>query len=240
MRSPCCRSSSSANSRLLTSAFIAIFGGLFLPAVPAQATVVTFDASAANAGGNGPVDAEATITTQTNAIDISLTNLEANLVSAGEEVSGVILTLSVKPTSVSIASSSGTLIDAPSTTPLGGSIADHWGVGASNFTVTLETAGPDAAGGKPFDLIIGPGVGDINSSVTQHEPEIEGTGVFDLAAAGVTSSTTVTGVEFLFGTTPDAEIAGVDPPSPAVPEPSALALLATALLGFGLYWRRAT
>jgi hypothetical protein len=153
-------------SGLLIPAFVAVSGSALLSAVSVHASVINYDVSGVS-GGN-PVDAEATITTLTNAIDISLTDLEPNLISAGEEVSGIVLTLSVKPTSVSIGSSSGILIDAPSTTPLGGSIADHWGVGASNFTVTLETAGPDAAGGQPYDLIIGPGVGGHKS--IRHQP----------------------------------------------------------------------
>jgi len=49
----------------------------------AQATVGTWEASAANpAGGGGPVDAEATITTRTNSLIVELSNLEANPTSA--------------------------------------------------------------------------------------------------------------------------------------------------------------
>jgi hypothetical protein len=44
-----------------------------------QATVNTWEASAANpAGGGGPVDAEAMITTGTNSLIVELSNLEAN------------------------------------------------------------------------------------------------------------------------------------------------------------------
>src|SRR5690349_18517912 len=176
---------------------LTLLGGLSVFAPPAQATVITFTASSPDLSSNGPVDASATITTLANEIDVTLTDLQAGIQSAGQEISGVIITLSVVPTSVSIGSSTGTLIDAPSTTPVSGSPAAHWGVGHSSFTITLETAGPFAQGGQPYDLIIGPSPWpDLNQSVTHHEPEIHGTGTFDLMALGVTSATTVDSLQF--------------------------------------------
>ncbi len=57
-----------------------------------------------------------------------------------------------------------------------------------------------------------------------------------MAAPGVTGATTVSSVEFLFGTGPDGRLIGIDPPSP-VPEPASFALLGSALLGFGVIRR---
>jgi len=205
----------------------------------AHATVITFTASSPNLSNNGPVDASATITTLTNEIDVTLTDLQGGIRSVGQEISGVIITLSVVPTSVSIGSSSGTLIDAPSTTPVSGSPAAHWGVGHSSFTITLETAGPFAQSGQPYDLIIGPNPWPgLNPSVTNHEPEIQGTGTFDLTALGVTSATTVSSLQFLFGTGPDGMLTGFDPPPASVPEPAALTLFGIGLFAFGLIRKR--
>ena len=216
----------------------ALMGALYVAAPPVHATVITFDASSPNLNNSGPVDASATITTLANQIDVTLTDLQAGIHSAGQEVSGIIFTLNVAPTSASIGSSSGTLIDAPSTTAIGGSPSAHWGVGHSGFTVILETAGPFAQGGQPFDLIIGPGPWpNLNPSITNHQPEIQGAGTFDLTALGITSATTVSSLQFLFGTGPYGELAGVDPPIP-VPEPASLALFSVALLVFGLICKR--
>ena len=215
-------------------AWAAFLCGLSVSIPPAQASLITFTASSANLSNNGPVDASTTIATLANQIDVTLTDLQAGIRSAGQEVSGIIITLNVAPTSVSIGSSAGTLIDAPSTAPVSGSPSAHWGAGHSGFTVTLETAGPFAQGGRPFDLIIGPGPWpSLNPSITNHQPEIQGTGTFDLTAPGITSATTVGSLEFLFGSGPDGRLAGVDPPNP-VPEPNSLALFGVALLLFGL------
>jgi hypothetical protein len=169
---------------------------------------------------------------------VTLTDLEAGIHSAGQEVSGIIITLNVAPSSVSIGSSSGTLIDAPGTTPVSGSPSAHWGLGLSSFTVTLETAGPFAQAGKPFDLIIGPGPWpSLNPSITNHQPEILGTATFDLTALGVTSATTVSSLQFLFGTGPDGTLPGIDPPT-SIAEPASLALFGAALFALGLMRKR--
>ena len=217
----------------------ALIGALCVSAPPAHATLITFTASSPNLGNNGPVDASATITTLANQIDVTLTDLQAGIHSAGQEISGIIITLTVAPSSVSIGSSSGTLIDAPSITPVSGSPSAHWGVGLSSFTVTLETAGPFAHSGQPYDLIIGPGPWpSLNPSITNHQPEIQGTGTFDLTAFGVTSATTVSSLQFLFGTGPDGTLTGVVDSPTSIPEPASLALFGAGLFALGLIRKR--
>jgi hypothetical protein len=229
---------------LLTAAAIGVASGLV-----ARADTITFTGS--GTGGDGPESASATITTGTNSLTVALSSLTANPTAAGQEVSGIFITLSSTPTSSPILSSaSGTLIDiAPggAVTPDGGTI-DHWGTSLSGATVCLETAGTCAQSHTPVDLIIGPGpYTNANPSITGRNPQIQDTGTFVLSLNGIDSNTMVTGITFEFGTGPDSHITcsavpGATPMcSPAVintPEPSPLALLGTGALGLAGVIRR--
>jgi hypothetical protein len=103
--------------------------------------------------------------------------------------------------------------------------------------------GPGHAG--PAHLIIGPPGGPTyagaNGSIAgngPHNPFLNQSATFTVTAPNVTTSTTITGVVFSFGTTEDASLI---PGTPAVPEPSSLVL---GLVGLGtvgsigLYRRR--
>jgi hypothetical protein len=106
-------------------------------------------------------------------------------------------------------------------------------------SVTLETLG----GGQPSEMIA-PFVKDggqytnSNSSVTNFNSHVIGTLTIDLFLSGVTANTTITSVQWSFGTGPDHFITDSTPviiPEGA-PEPGSLALvgLAGLLLAFGL------
>src|SRR5215467_6457122 len=180
----------------------------------AQATSMTFTAS--GVGGDGPESASATVTTGAGTVTVMLSSLITNPTAAGQLVSGIQIILGApSPTTASLSSASGTTINIASggaVTP-GGAIT-HWGAALSGGTIFLATAGTGAPGGNPINLIIGTAASypAANSSITNRNPQIQGTGTFNLTTAGVTATTPITSVVFEFGTGPDSTLPGVPVP----------------------------
>jgi hypothetical protein len=175
----------------------------------AAAAVTTYTAS--GTGNDGAESATATITTENNEIIVVLSSGQANPTGAGQEVSGIKFTLGNTPTSASLTSAAGTLIDIArgGTVTSDTGVINHWGVAQSGSTLTLATAGTGAVGGKPIDLIIGPGpYTNANPSITGRNAQIAGPGTFILSAPGVTRGTTITSVAIEFGTGPDTVLTG--------------------------------
>jgi hypothetical protein len=203
----------------------------------ACASTLTYTAS--GSGGDGPESAKAVITTGSNSLSVALSSLVANPTAAGQEVSGIEIILTSVPTSTSLFSSSGILIDIASggtATPDGGSIT-HWGAVSSGADIFLATAGIGSVGGKPIDLIIGNGpYTKANSSITGRNPQIQNTGTFVLSLIGEPNPT-ISSVIFEFGTGPDNTLDGS---LVVTPLPAALPLFAggLGLMGFVARGRR--
>jgi len=162
--------------------------------------------------------------------------LIANPTSSGQNVSGIQIFLADAPSSVSLTSASGTLINIDAggaTSPNAGPI-DHWGAAiAGNGSIFLAAAGFGAPGGQPHDLIIGSGpYTNANPSITNRDPHIQNTGQFLLSMLGVTDAS-ITGVNFLFGTGPTSS-----PGLSQVPLPPAAMLFLSGLAGLGWLTRR--
>lgn len=193
---------------------------------------------ASGSGSDGALSAQAVITSSANSLNIALSSLLANPKSAGQEVSGIEIFLDGgAPGSVSLASASGVLINIGSGGAFTVDNADtitHWGTAISGGAIFLATAGTGSQGGKPIDLIIdgGGNYSNANPSITGRNPQIQGTGTFVLTLTGEPNPN-ITGVKFLFGTSPDTTltgncIAGCTPGG--IPEPTSWALM---LVGFG-------
>jgi hypothetical protein len=200
--------------------------------------------------------ANAIITPGAGTLSVVLNDTEADPRSPGDLLSSIEITPSGSLGSPSLTTQAGALIDVTGTgpgTPVAGS-PTHWGVGTSGGQIVLETAGPSAQPGAPINMIIGPPNGSGNYSNANGGinngtffPYIDQTGTFTITDTAITASTTITAVSFDFGTKPDTVLPGtVCTPGtpncgsgpPLVPEPSALALIGSALVMFGFVWRR--
>jgi len=223
---------------LISAAFGAMAATVVLSA-PAEATPTTTHwyviGGMGNKGCSEACRATATITFVSSGIlEVQLSDTEANPKSAGDLLSGIIISLGESAGPVSLTSQSGPLINVTGNnngyTTVSGS-PTHWGVGSSGDDITLETAGNDAQGGEPTNMIIGQPNGsgnysNANSSVDDghFSPYILGTGIFFIHDAALTLPPDITGVVFAFGTSPDTFLKGV-------PEPLTLSLFGTGLAG---------
>jgi hypothetical protein len=180
-----------------------------------------------------PVDAEAVLTTGTDTVTITLTNLEANPKSVAQNLSDLTFTLS-GGTVTSLSSNSGQEITVNSngTFSLGSTVSTGWALaGSGTSTGTVEVLGAATA---PKHTIIGPPGGggtysDANNSISgngPHNPFLNQTATFTILGTGITADTTITGAIFSFNSDRGFTVVGQ-----AVPEPSSLVL---SVIGLGL------
>jgi hypothetical protein len=207
-----------------------------LIARPAEADLWT----ASGSGSDGALSAEANFTIVNGQIQVTITNLlnPATIISIGQAVSDLSFTISNGPGTNSSNTSAGQLVTVNSNgsvTDVSGN-PDRWissstgGFKIAGDTILLEAIGH----GSPTELILpsdgGKGYAKSNASITGHSPSVDGPATFTLNLTGVTSSTTISAVQFSFGTGPDTDIHGTQ--SISTPEPSTLVIAGLGALGF--------
>lgn len=209
---------------------------------------MTFTAS--GSGSDGALSGGALFTTGNGTLTITLTNTlsPATIVSAGQALSDISFTLSNPAGSLTGSSASGQLGNLSYTKGTGGNPSfetvayttgspTRWeGTGGGSLTVSGANVGLEAiGGGQPTEMILptvanGGMYTNGNQGLANFDPYVIGPATFILDLSGVTANTTISNVQFSFGTGPDTFLKGVPLTSP-VPEPSSLLLLGTGLLG---------
>jgi len=213
--------------------------GLGLMVQPASANTITYDFTGVPGFTGGlPVSASATFTTLANEVQLSLTNNQANPTSVIQNLSDVVFHLSTGQNSGSILSSSGTerTVNSNGTFAAGPTVSTGWALSTNGTGLQLNVLG--TAIGPAHTVIGPPGAGNLysnaNGSIANgpgpHNPFLFGPIVFDLSVPGVTTGSTVSSVDFSFGTTEGNDVSGT--PSP-VPEPTTLLLLGSTMAGLG-------
>ncbi len=227
---------------------------LAVMSTPAFAKFYSYSA-ATNLSGN-PVDARATFDVSAGSMVVTLTNLQPNIKSVGQDISSLWFTvnngssiLSLSGASVTLSgnlidigsngvvNTAGTLTDVKLGTK--GTSTEHWSAGQGTPQFYFNDLN---GGGQPYQTIIGPSgsngkYGSVNNSIygnTSHNPFIQNQATFKIQAAGLLATSTISDIKVGFGTTAGCNTVRM------VPEPGSLALLAIGALAFTGVLRRKT
>ena len=234
---------------------------------PAWANTYAFDTGVLSLGGQTQT-AEAQITTGANTVTVDLFNLVAGsqIVSVIQNLSGLEFTLSSTPSSASVSSSSapvqtpdgvgngfgdvaGTGKNPITGTTVAGTDPVQWALSQSAATIELDGLGNGTQG--PAQTIIGKA--DSNGDYPNANPSIAGNSPhnpfvyyqahFVLNVAGINANTSVSSVDFRWGTndtfdTSDSDL--VPTPFAATPEPRWYTLLLVSGLALLVFFRKRT
>ena len=195
----------------------------------AQASIIEIVTPVGMLMDGQPISAQATFTTGTDSITVSLDNLQIDPTSVVQNISGLRFTLDTKETSGTIVSSSGV----PRSVTLDGTYADEpadstgWELATTEAGLYLYVLGTDVG---PSHTIIGPpDASDLYSSANgsiagnePHNPFIGANAVFVLDVPGVTEDSTISAVTFEFNTSPGSTTS-------VIPEPTTMILLTAGL-----------
>jgi len=176
---------------------------------------------------DGLANVKATLTFGAGTLTIILQNLYAGDNASGQTISG--LELDGLSGTILLKTATGNLeiVEPGGVTPDGTDVSlTHWGLDGTSGITTLT-------GGQPNEMIVG-SAPNVNGGFDNFNPYVDQTATFTLTDSSFTANTTVTGVNFLFGTGPDGHLNGaVQPLTPSVPEPSTIFVGAMLLLPLG-------
>jgi hypothetical protein len=202
-----------------------------LGAAPLHADQIFY---AAGSGPDGGLSARADVTTGNGTLAVMLTNLVRNEVSIGQAISDFGFTIDgAAITSASVSSTTGTAenILSPSSHSSAPGTTSRWHVDQlTGNDIHLTVLG----GAQPNYLIAGisDSNGDYpntNASMEVHSPVFVQSAMITMNVGGVTADSTVSQVEFSFGTGPEVFLYG-DPALDPVPEQSSIVLLVAGAL----------
>ncbi len=226
---------------------VAVLALIAVAMITPVARAQTFNTPSGSSVGDGPVDATATFTVATNQITITIRDLEVNPTSVGQTINGVDFSLSNGKTVGSITSQDGTVRTVTGkgagqysdtggpTTSVGASNMWNYVTGSgsgSNLGIMVTSLGNHAA----VPTVIGDpnssnAYSNGNGSITgNHNPFLAGTVTLVLSVSGVTSSSTITGMQFQFGTSNNE--GNVTGDLVTIPEPSTFVIAGLGALGF--------
>lgn len=211
-------------------------------AAASSAHASIYSGSASGTWDSRPIGAQVTITIEDDAASIVLTNPIVGEIKGNQAISGIAITFGNSITGGLLNSTSGALATIANngtfTTPAGP--PQNWGSSFGGNSASFTALN----GGQPDYMIWGQLSGSQYAANvggggrTNFNPYIAGTATFDLTALGLTSTTSVTGITFFFGTGPEASLAAtisvIDPGvAPAVPEPATWAMMILGFAGVG-------